>query len=117
MSDLMRTISTFKQAFSRLTHYPRFGWANCRDAQWFVGVFNSIPILVVLTCLLLSRATKAYAQSPTGSGIPVPTGTWTMVLTEGPPPGRNGWEQLVYASALKQSLMLSIYHQFGSEPN
>ena len=40
-----------------------------------------------------------------------------MVLTEGPPAGRNGWEQLVYASALKQSLMLSIYHQFGSEPN
>jgi Galactose oxidase, central domain len=73
--------------------------------------------LSLSACLLLSCAQGVYAQSSGRAGIPIPAGTWTMVLTDGPPPSRNGWEQLVYASSLKRSIMLSIYHQFNSEPN
>ncbi len=40
-----------------------------------------------------------------------------MVLTKGIPEESNGWEQLVYASAVQQSIMLSQYHQYWSEPN
>ncbi len=74
-------------------------------------------ILIIFAFLLLSPGNKARAQSGSAPGIPIPAGTWTMALTNGPPAGRNAWEQLVYVSALKQSVMLSIYHQFNSEPN
>jgi hypothetical protein len=68
---------------------------------------------IVLT-ILLSIGVPAVAAS---SGIPIPTGTWTMVLTRGVPAATNGWEQLVYVPPLKQSVMLSLYHQRYSEPN
>ena len=51
------------------------------------------------------------------TGVPVPPGTWTLVLTKGVPAATNGWEQLVYVPALKRSIMLSLYHQRNSEPN
>jgi len=50
-------------------------------------------------------------------GIPLSNGTWTMVLTQGLPVQSNDWEQLVYASVVKRSIMLSQYHQFDTEPN
>lgn len=50
-------------------------------------------------------------------GIPLPNGTWNMVLTQGLPVESNDWEQLVYAPAVKRSIMLSQYHQFGTEAN
>src|SRR5689334_5402441 len=46
-----------------------------------------------------------------GAGIPIPAGTWTMVLTKGLPVQANAWEQLVYVPPLQQSVMLSQYHQ------
>jgi len=51
------------------------------------------------------------------SGIPIPAGTWTLVLTHGLPAAANGWEQLVYVPPLKLSIMLALYHQRNSEPN
>src|SRR5690242_6969717 len=65
-----------------------------------------------LSCVLFHLST-AFSDT----GIPIPAGTWTMVLTKGIPEESNGWEQLVYASAVKQSIMLSQYHQHYSEVN
>jgi hypothetical protein len=64
--------------------------------------------IAVLTCAIHTAAQ---------TGIPIPTGTWTMVLTRGVPVSSNDWEQLVYVSPLKRSVMLSQYHQTDSEPN
>jgi Bacterial Ig domain/Kelch motif/Galactose oxidase, central domain len=40
-----------------------------------------------------------------------------MGPTQGIPEESNGWEQLVYAAAVKQSIMFSQYHQYYSEVN
>ena len=71
-------------------------------------------LAVLLLVGTLHAGSKAHAGSP---GIPVPVGTWTMVLTRGVPASTNDWEQLVYVPALQQSIMLSQYHQNNSEPN
>lgn len=69
-------------------------------------------------CLLVfvTMLNAGTIQAP-GSGIPIPTGTWTLVLTRDLPEETNGWEQLVYASSVQRSIMLSQYHQTNSEPN
>jgi len=58
-----------------------------------------------------------FITAATQPGIPMSNGTWTMVLTQGLPVESNDWEQLVYASVVKRSTMLSQYHQFETEPN
>jgi hypothetical protein len=69
-----------------------------------------------LTCLcVLFLATTAYPQQR--NSIPITTGTWNLVLTQGIPGSSNDWEQLVYAPVIHQSIMLSQYHQTDSEPN
>ncbi|MGA7410279.1 MAG: hypothetical protein WBW33_07325, partial [Bryobacteraceae bacterium] len=74
-----------------------------------------IDSLSALFCLALT----AISPSPllAQNGVAIPTGQWTMVLTRGIPAATNGWEQLVYVPPLQQSVMLSMYHQFDSEPN
>ena len=76
-------------------------------------VLSTFSFSFFSVCLLVASLPSASAQS----GIPIPNGTWTMVLTRGLPEESNGWEQLVYASAVKQSIMLSQYHQRYSEVN
>src|SRR5271166_3426786 len=76
--------------------------------------------IAMRTCfcfLILVSGLYASTIPAPGSGIPVPTGTWTMVLTRDLPASTNGWEQLVYSSAIQRSVMLSQYHQTNSEPN
>jgi len=60
-----------------------------------------------------------FTTSPQSSGpsISLTTGTWTQVLTHGFPVQAVGWEKLVYATAVKKSIMQSDYHEMGSEPN
>ncbi len=70
-------------------------------------------IFVLLCASLLAAGTAANP----GASIPVPNGTWTMVLTTDFPVGTNDWEQLVYVPPLQRSVMLSMYHQNNSEPN
>jgi hypothetical protein len=67
--------------------------------------------------VLLLVSTVHAGPTPSGTGIPVTTGTWTMVLSRGLPVSSNDWEQLVYVSAVQRSMMLSQYHQNNSEPN
>jgi hypothetical protein len=50
-------------------------------------------------------------------GIPLPTGTWVNPLTNGFPAQIVGYGKLVYAPALKESVMLENYHEMGSEHN
>jgi hypothetical protein len=74
---------------------------------------------VILAYFFFFFASALYA-SPVpqqGSGIPITNGTWNQVLTQGVPGSTNDWEQLVYSPAIKQSVMLSQYHQTDSEPN
>jgi hypothetical protein len=66
---------------------------------------------------LATLADFTFLTSALGPGIPIPNSNWTMLLTNGLPAETNAWEQLVYASAVKQSIMLSQYHQYGTEPN
>jgi hypothetical protein len=72
-----------------------------------------LSINLAFAIYLLFHISAALADN----GIPIPAGTWTMVLTRGVPEESNGWEQLVYASGVKQSVMLSQYHQQYSEVN
>gem|GEM_PF-5096891 len=70
----------------------------------------------VFSCFyLFVLANSLPAQQ--GGGVPITTGTWNMVLTQGIPESANNWEQLVYAPAIQQSIMLSQYHQSDTEPN
>ena len=76
----------------------------------------------VVTCIAIFSVAIALHGDPAptpgpGSGIPIPAGNWTMVLTQGIPGATNDWEQLVYSTAIHQSVMLSQYHQTDSEPN
>src|SRR5579862_1912521 len=87
-------------------------------------MLNLLPILSQITLFLLGRRSLlfvgciVFVSGASGeSGISIPSGTWTMALTRGVPASTNGWEQLVYASAVKQSIMLSQYHQRYSETN
>src|ERR1017187_2155756 len=78
------------------------------------------PTQLIVDAILLAGLSlivdgRLHAQQ--GSGIPVPAGNWTMAPTQGIPAESNGWEQLVYASAVKQSIMFSQYHQYYSEVN
>lgn len=67
----------------------------------------------VLTAIFLANS----AQAQTQTGVPVPVGTWTMVLSTDLPVQSNDWEQLIYISPIQRSVMLSQYHQNNSEPN
>jgi hypothetical protein len=78
------------------------------------AIFDRFSRSVALTTFVLAIAANVDAQS---AGTPVPAGTWTMAVTQGVPASSNGWEQTVYASGIKQSVMLSQYHQQNSEPN
>src|ERR1700730_14696707 len=62
-------------------------------------------------------ALMGFSDLRADTGVSIPTGTWTLILTRGVPASTNGWEQLVYVRPLKQSIMLSQYHQRNSEPN
>src|SRR5271165_6124733 len=75
--------------------------------------FRAIVLVHLVGLVLIG---SSYAGTP-GSGVPVPAGTWTLVLTQGVPAQTNDWEQLVYVPALQQSVMISQYHQNNSEPN
>lgn len=81
--------------------------------QRLVRLFYFLPMLL----MTLAGSLYASTQQAPGSGIPVPTGIWTLVLTRDLPASTNGWEQLVYAPAIQGSIMLSQYHQTNSEPN
>src|SRR2546423_2523574 len=89
--------------------------------------FKSSPPLATLfsqvqrrSAILLAVASTIFifhAVARADAGVPIPAGTWTLALTRGLPVEVNGWEQLVYAPILKQSIMFSQYHQRNSEPN
>jgi len=76
-------------------------------------LLRSLRASALIACTISLSAPPTPAQI----GIPIPTGTWTMVRTNGVPGQAVGWEKLVYAPVLKRSLMWSKYHQGGSEPN
>ncbi|HXI41409.1 MAG TPA: Ig-like domain-containing protein, partial [Bryobacteraceae bacterium] len=78
-----------------------------------MGLLKILRTIATFSSLLSIVVLNTSAQN----GIPVPSGTWTKVLTRGVPEGSNGWEQLVYASGIKQSITLSMYHQHYSEVN
>ena len=71
-----------------------------------MGLLKILRTIATFSSLLSIVVLNTSAQN----GIPVPSGTWTKVLTRGVPEGSNGWEQLVYASGIKQSITLSMYH-------
>ncbi len=66
---------------------------------------------------LSTLADFTFRTANTQAGIPIANGTWNMVLTQGIPEQSNDWEQLVYASVVQNSIMLSQYHQSNTEPN
>ncbi len=78
--------------------------------DWLRKSLRYTLCLTIIGFLFLSGA-KA------DSGIPIPNGVWTFVRTHGVPAQANGWEQLVYAPVIQQSIMLSQYHQRNSEPD
>lgn len=64
----------------------------------------------------LTFTTAAAAAAPSATGA-LPTGSWTMIKTQGPPVQTVGWEKVVYSPALKGVIMLGDYHELSSEPN
>ena len=70
-----------------------------------------------MLCIALTAPLCPLQAFQADSGVAIPPGTWTQVLTHGLPVEANGWEQLIYVPPLKQSIMLSQYHQRNSEPN
>src|ERR1035438_1126073 len=86
------------------------------QSSWPAGApfLSKARRLVVISIALIALLVPCHILRG-DSGIPIPAGTWTFVLTHGLPAEANGWEQLVYVPPLKQSIMLSQYHQRNSE--
>ncbi len=61
--------------------------------------------------------TTANVTAPSAGGTSLPVNSWTMIATHGMPVQKVGWEKLVYARAMKKSIMLGNYHEISSEPN
>ncbi len=64
-----------------------------------------------------SSVVQATTQSGSSGGISLTNGNWTMVKTNGFPEQMVGFGKLVYATGIKEAVMLEQYHGIGSEPD
>jgi Heparinase II/III-like protein/Galactose oxidase, central domain len=81
------------------------------------SVTASQTTIITATFGVGSQTTPLNLVAASSTGTSIPTNTWTMVPTNGFPPGVVGYDNLVYASGIKKFVMWENYHNLTSETN